>query len=389
MKALWLTSWYPNKLDKMNGDFVQRHAMAAALFCSVQVIHLEADKNNILSQKIEIDQQQSSDLHETILLYKPVYQFGLFGKLISIFRYLWLYKKQIDDYISREGIPQIVHVHVPMKAGLLALWMHYRYKVKYVITEHWTIYHNQSADSYNKRNFLFKYATRAIFKNAAAFLSVSDNLGRLIQNTVAPVNCTVIPNAVNTDLFFYKPLDNDAMPFTFLHISTLNYQKNPLAILRCFHRFIVKYPGTKMIMAGEVSEDLKAAILKEKLSHPDIIFTGLISYAEVASLMQHAHALVMFSRYENLPCVILEALCCGMPVISSHVGGVSEVVNRQNGLLTDKYNEAGLLKVMEEIYENYAGYNREKISSDAMHQFGYDTIGREIYESYKTVLQPA
>ena len=38
---LWLASWYPNKIDGFKGDFIQRHAKAAAIYEDVQVIHVE------------------------------------------------------------------------------------------------------------------------------------------------------------------------------------------------------------------------------------------------------------------------------------------------------------------------------------------------------------
>src|SRR6478672_10908508 len=99
IRALWLTSWYPNTLDAVNGDFIQRHARATALFCKVDVIHLEPDKNNILTNQVEISAETNGDLSETIVLYKLNRTF-LVGKLISFNRYVSLFKKQVLHYIS-------------------------------------------------------------------------------------------------------------------------------------------------------------------------------------------------------------------------------------------------------------------------------------------------
>ena len=45
-KILWLCSWYPSKMDPFNGDFIQRHARAAALFNDIHVIHVTYDYPN-------------------------------------------------------------------------------------------------------------------------------------------------------------------------------------------------------------------------------------------------------------------------------------------------------------------------------------------------------
>ncbi|HXL58429.1 MAG TPA: glycosyltransferase, partial [Chitinophagaceae bacterium] len=146
IKALWLTSWYPNKLDKMNGDFIQRHARAAALFCKVDVIHLEPDKHNILTQKIEVSAQTNGNLSETIVLYKLSKNIFT-GKLFSFIRYVLLFKKYVQRYIALHGKPDIVHVHVPMKAGIVAWWLKRSHHIPYVVTEHWTIYNNMAEDA--------------------------------------------------------------------------------------------------------------------------------------------------------------------------------------------------------------------------------------------------
>ena len=386
IKALWLTSWYPNHLDEMNGDFVQRHAQAVSQFCKVNVIHLEADKENKLPQNIEINTYEFNDLTETIVLYKPVTGLGFIGKIITLWRYIHLFKRQVKKHIRQQGIPDIVHVHIPMKAGLIALWIKRKYKVPYVVTEHWTIYHDQSKDAYGKRSLLFKYFTKKILKNAAAFFPVSNNLGSVIQSKVVPVKFTAIPNVVNTDLFFYKPSEKTDTPFTFIHASTLNYQKNPQAILRVYHRFTGKYPGTKLVMAGEITQELKEFIQTENINTASVIFTGLVAYKAVAALMQNANALLMYSRYENLPCVILEALCCGLPVISSNVGGIGEVINNYNGILLNEYNEEFLLQAMINMYENYNSINRKNIAQQAIQEFKYSTVGKDISAMYSKIL---
>ncbi|HRI22764.1 MAG TPA: glycosyltransferase, partial [Panacibacter sp.] len=236
IKALWLTSWYPNRLDAMNGDFIQRHARATAMFCKVDVIQLEADLRNQLMQRTESSVSQYGNLTETIVLYK-LCALPLVGKLFSFIRYVSVFKKQVRQYIAVNGKPDIVHVHVPMKAGIIALWLKRRYSINFVVTEHWAIYNNLAEDAYPKRNFLFKYFTKKILTKAAAFMPVSSNLGKAVQQMVSHIDFTVIPNVADT---FYFNDETTAKPenvFRFVHVSTLKYQKNPQAILRTFAKF--------------------------------------------------------------------------------------------------------------------------------------------------------
>ena len=51
-KILWLASWYPNRNDPFDGDFIQRHARAAAIDHDIHVIHVsEAEIENALEEE--------------------------------------------------------------------------------------------------------------------------------------------------------------------------------------------------------------------------------------------------------------------------------------------------------------------------------------------------
>src|SRR4051794_18252950 len=106
IRALWLTSWYPNKSDKMTGDFIQRHARAASLFCKIDVIHVEVDKNKVLSKNIDVDIKKHNNLTETTILYKPI-NLPFAGKFFSLIDYFKLFKRYVEQYIEAEGKPDI------------------------------------------------------------------------------------------------------------------------------------------------------------------------------------------------------------------------------------------------------------------------------------------
>lgn len=119
-----------------------------------------------------------------------------------------------------------------------------------------------------------------------------------------------------------------------------------------------------------------------------MFFTGLISYQEVATHLRNADTLVMFSRYENLPCVILEALCCGLPVIASDVGGIKEVIYNENGILIHSENENELLQSMNFMLDNLEKYDKASIASLASQKFNYKTVAQQFTFAYQTLLKP-
>jgi glycosyltransferase involved in cell wall biosynthesis len=114
-------------------------------------------------------------------------------------------------------------------------------------------------------------------------------------------------------------------------------------------------------------------------------FTGPVKYEEVALLLNQSNAFVLFSRYENLPCVVLEALCCGLPAISTAVGGLAEVIDIENGILLENENEEQLADALQQVFINYSNYNRENISAKATGQYNFQQVGKLINEVYSII----
>jgi len=81
--------------------------------------------------------------------------------------------------------------------------------------------------------------------------------------------------------------------------------------------------------------------------------------------------------------VILEALCSGLPVISSRVGGVGEVINDNNGIMVESENVSALAAAMQKMIDDYSQYNREAIATDAAKKFSYETVAKQYLQYYE------
>jgi len=84
---------------------------------------------------------------------------------------------------------------------------------------------------------------------------------------------------------------------------------------------------SKILLFNLIGDDpsrYKKEISNLKIDPENIKLIDQIPHREVASILQSTDLLLMFSNYENLPCVILEAFACGVPVISTDVGGIKE-----------------------------------------------------------------
>ena len=382
--VLVLPGWYPTWINPMPGDFNQRHVKAAGLYKPQVVLYIGKDTTNTLTTVQVQFHQLNENVAEILVLY-PLEKLKAWDVIQSNVTYIKLLYKFAEQIKGRWGMPLLLHSYIVLRGGLSGWLLGKHWKLPYILSENWTIYYPADPGYLLKRNIVFRYLVKRIFKSVNRFLPVTKNLDMQVQQLVGNVKSTIVPNVVETGNFFYTEEKKNADPFQFIHISTMVYQKNPEGLLRAFHAFNLQMPGNKLLMAGPYPDAVFKYAKSLGLNDSTIAFTGTVTYIEVAKLLQLSSALVLFSRYENLPCVILESLCCGVPVISTSVGGVDEVVNVSNGILVESENEEMLTKAFLKMRNDYALFDRKKIAETSVECFSYAAVGSQINRVYDEV----
>lgn len=109
---------------------------------------------------------------------------------------------------------------------------------------------------------------------------------------------------------------------------------------------------------------------------PAVHYTGYIgSEQALAAWFALADAVVIPSREDNLPNIMLEALCCGTPVLGFRVGGLIDHIHEAHtGLLATEIQAAALARTMETFLATQALYNRSTIRAYAEAHFGSSAV---------------
>ncbi|MEO6963133.1 MAG: glycosyltransferase [Puia sp.] len=387
--VLWLASWYPNKTDPFTGDFIQRQAIATARFRSVILIFVtkDASAKRVVCVHPDAEGNSGTALKEYRIYYPDTpFKSGPLSRLFSFRQYIKQHLKMVRKLKENGEMPALVHVQVAMKAGLIALYLKKKYGIPYVITEHWTGYYDKSPHALKNKGFAFRFFLKKIFQHASYFLPVTRDLGEIINRTITPIPTRVIPNVVDTSLF-RETGNQQPQRFRFIHVSSLLPQKNPGGIISAFEQLTGSGMDAELVMVGPPDETLLNLLQEKKFLNNRLFLTGEISYAEVAEQLKKASAFVLFSTVENLPCVILESLCSGIPVISTRVGGIAEVIGKENGILIDPGSESQLLEAMKNMMTGYAAYNTKGISRNAQALYNYDAVGQQFAWVYDELLK--
>jgi len=386
-KVLFLASWYPSRVNFLNGDFVERHAKAIALKYDVTVIFVSKDLD--LKNKVyDVEYEEKDGVKVFRGFYKEfTSRFSIVRKIVSQLRYLNCFHKLYCEVAAKQGKPNLVHLYIPFKAGIYALYLKFFKKLKFVISEQHS-YYMPASDGYEKNPFFIKWLIKKIFKNATAVHTVSKSLGEiLIEKNIIKVNYQVIPNVVNTAIFFPAKKTDELLITRFVTVTGNVYHKNTDGIIRAFKKVLDKRSDFKFNIIGPGNENLKALAAGFGLSDY-INFHGAVSYENVARIISWGDAMIFFTRYETFGCVIIEANAVGLPVIASDLPVIREnIIEGFNGIFVRSEDEDELAEKILWYMDNKEKFDKNEIASFARKNFNYPEISNQFDKFYKDALQ--
>ena len=381
LKVLFISSWFPNKENTTLGNFVKKHAEAVSLYANVSVLHVCFHSSADAKKEYVVESHNNLDVH-VIYLKKIKTNFLFVSSILKFCKILTAYHFGFKQ-IYKNTKPAIIHANVLIPIGLIAYYFKLTKKIPYIITEHWTGYLPQDANKPDSSLFFYRYFA----KKAAALTPVTKNLALAMQDFKITGNYSIIPNVVEIALFKQKQASHTEVK-RIIHVSSLvEVQKNFSGILIALNE-LAKHRNDFVL---EVISDGDFEQYYNKIAELEIadkiVFHGKKNTAEVAAIMQQCDFLLLFSNYENFPCVIAEAMSCGLPVLSTNVGGIAEHVNKNNGILIEAQNIAVLISELNIMFDSCRNYNSTQIRAYAENHFRYEIIGKQYLEIYKSVFK--
>jgi glycosyltransferase involved in cell wall biosynthesis len=351
---------------------VQRHAEAVALFAKVTVLYL--------SKNQEVDSLKLEDsMEENVRIVRVYYKSNgfLFRNRIQAL------KTGIAHINFNTNNPDIIQLNMVWPEGWQALFIQRKWKTPFVISDNWTGYHP------NERGPLpihIKSYMRFIANKSKMLLPVTLQLEKAMRTLGFNKPSVVIPNVVNTS-YFKNEQKNEK--HTFLHISHLdNSHKNIEGILNVWKKFSDQTEDVILELGGDGDiQHWKKRSQELGIRESSMNFFGTLNQAEVAQKMNLAHTFVLFSNYENLPLVMIEAMASGMNVIATRVGGIAEHMGycKWNKLI-DAKNEIQLFDALKTSHLELNEINRNEISAYANDNFSFQSVGKKFISAYEKVL---
>jgi len=182
---------------------------------------------------------------------------------------------------------------------------------------------------------------------------------------------------------------NNASRLTFANVAYLNSGKRQDILIEAFYLAFGQDTEHVLYIVGEGPE---RASLERRIAEYDmqssIQLLGMQKKSEIAKLLSRSDCFVLTSDHETFGVAIIEALACGLPIISTDCGGPSEIVNAENGIVVMKGNAQAIMEALLEMQKkiHVGQYQKKRIRAGCREHYSKRSVASKLINIYKNAL---
>ena len=275
----------------------------------------------------------------------------------------------------------LVHAHTSFLDGAAGLMAARAWGCPLLITEH------TGPFDLLTRNAFIRYRTRRSVIGASRVLAVSSSLRRtmLAQLALTPDRIDVLPNGVDPNVFCpgaSQPHSSEVIRV--LWVGHYVEVKQVDHLVRAFARALQSRPQLRLSLLGNGPDRGRIAALVADLGlTAQVEFLPATDRAGVASAMRAHDFLAVSSATETFSLVTLEALACGVPVLSTACGGPQDLITQPwlGSIVSNDLD--GLASGLVEMADRAGSDNAARLHAYVRDRFSWDAIAGRLIETYR------
>jgi glycosyltransferase involved in cell wall biosynthesis len=214
-----------------------------------------------------------------------------------------------------------------------------------------------------------------------------------LKNKIAPAEKLVtIHNGVELENFNSQiSISKESVKLKIVFVGRLTKPKDPKILIRAFGELPSEIrTKSEVLIVGEGNKSKEVEnFIKEQRLVGKVRLLGRLAREKVFEVLRKSDIFVLTSDWEGLPYTILEAMTCGLPVIASNVGGISEMVDKDCGVLIGRGDKDGLKKALvklisdSELRRKMGKAGRERIKKE----FSLEKMLSKTKKTYMSLLR--
>lgn len=283
--------------------------------------------------------------------------------------------------VLRRFQPTVIIAFLGIPSGVVAWWYWRKNKIPYIVSLRGGDVPGTQPEQLKLYHLICKPLIKNIWREAKYVVANSKGLKDLATRTMSEKEILTIPNGV--DLTTYKPGGEKraSESVKLLYAGRVSMEKRLDLLIETLAE--LKHLNWKLQIVGEgpLLKNLKRQVIRNELVER-IEFSSWKRREELVKIYQQADVFVFPSTSEGMPNVVLEAMACGLPVITSRIPGCEELVeDGVNGFLIEPLNKdqlkAALIKLISSPEQR--GQLGEQSISKAK-AYSWERVGQSYFE---------
>lgn len=296
--------------------------------------------------------------------------------------------RRLADRLHRERPFDLIHAHFIYPEGVMGARLGKRFGIPVVTTE-------QSIwEPALKRLPRVRQQVIEALPHIRMVTTVSDAVRRSFVAAVGDrVPIEILPNVVDGDAFPAPAAGEPWDPDQILFVGLVRRVKGLDVLVQAMDRMRERRPQARLVVLGGTfypghEQDWREIqqLVQELNLHSTIHFAGQASPTEVAAAMRRSALLVLPSRREAFPAVLIEALASGTPVVATRCGGPEEVVTPEVGRLVPPEEPDALATAIDQMLTLRPTIDRARLREYALSRYGVEAVARRFAAIYGEVL---
>jgi glycosyltransferase involved in cell wall biosynthesis len=228
---------------------------------------------------------------------------------------------------------------------------------------------------------------RRIWKSAAAIVANSKGLAELAGKFMPDLDIGVINNGVDTEIFYAGPAKSITQPVKVLTVCRLISRKRIELLIESVARAKALGVDIQLDIAGEGNLTAELKRLTEKVGVATCVnFLGRISTDKMPALYRDNDIFIMSSAHEGMSNAMLEAMACGLPIVTTRCEGVDELIG-DNGIVVEHPSPDSMAEAIKSLADDPVRYEKMRDASvSRAKQFTWSRVANQYLECYQTVI---
>ncbi len=380
LHILFLPTWYSTPWHPLGGIFIQKQVLAhKKKGYKTGVIFINWSPS--IWGKVPFSEQYKITLTEENGI--PTYRsYGFFlpkNNIICLKIWLRVYDKCFKAYYEKYGKPNIIHAHV-FWAGYAARYLSKKYNIPYVLTEHYTGFILDDMPKY-VRNIAIK-----ALDGAQQNIAVSAHFAQILSKEWTKKNVNTISNIVNDSIFTLKTTSLKEDKVNFISVGSLVFEKNYELLIKSFITADVKNAQLTIIGSGQKESKLRQLIDNSLYNEKIILVTQPLSSEELNVWFHKSDVFISSSIVETQGIAIMEAMCCGLPVIVTNSGGIADKIEPHLGTRLVDSTISSMAEAIKKMSVTFDEYQPQRQRDFIIEIASEEIVMKKLHEIYlKTI----